>query len=96
MNKKYKAQIIATVFAMGMGLATISHAEETTVEKVQATGNKAADKVKKGARKASDEVCEMVNGKMECMAKKVKHKAQNAVDSIETKAKEEKNKADTN
>lgn len=49
---------------------------------------------KKGTRAAKDEVCEMVNGKMECVAKKVKHKMQNAADSVGTKVKDEKNKID--
>lgn len=91
MNRKL---IIATVFAIGAGLTTIAQAEETMGEKAQHIGNKAADSVKKGARKVQDETCEMINGKMECIAKKVKHKAQNAGDAIETKAKEEKNKID--
>ena len=94
MNKNFKKQIIATVFALGMGVSTIAHAEEGVIEKTQTVGNKAADKVKKGARAASDEVCELVNGKMECVAKKVKHKVQNGADAVETKAKEEKNKID--
>lgn len=94
MTKRYKKQIIATVFALGMGLTTIAQAEETAAEQTQATGNKITDKIKKDTRKASDEVCEMMNGKMECIAKKVKHKAQNAADTVETKTKEEKNKID--
>lgn len=94
MNKFYKKQIIATVFALGVGLSTIAQAEETVVEKTQAVGNKAINKVKKGSRAAADQVCEMVNGKMECIAKKIKHKAQNAADSVEGKVKEEKEKID--
>lgn len=94
MHTPHKTKIIATVFAIGMGLATISHAEETAAEQTQAAGSKVANKVKQGARKVSDEVCEMINGKMKCVAKKVKHKAQNAADSIESKVKEEKNKVD--
>lgn len=92
--KTNKTKIFAAVFAINMGLATIANAEETAIEQTQATGNKVADKVKKGARKASDEVCEMMNGKMHCIGKKIKHKVQNAADSVESKAKEEKNKVD--
>mgnify|MGYP006943064602 CR=1 FL=1 len=33
----------------------------------------------------------MVNGKMECVENEVKHKVQNAIDEVDTKAKEEKN-----
>jgi hypothetical protein len=38
--------------------------------------------MKKAGRKIKDETCEMVNGKMECAAKKAKHKVQNAVDDL--------------
>ncbi len=38
--------------------------------------------MKKAGRKAQDETCEMVNGKMECAAKKAKHKVENAADDL--------------
>ena len=69
-------------------------AEETTMEKVETGTNKAADSVKSTYRDAKDKVCETINGKVECVAKKVKHKAQNAADAVETKAKEIKKKVD--
>ena len=57
-------------------------AKDTTTEAYQDT-KKA---VKKGYRKAADKTCEMVNGKMECVAKKVKHSVQNAADEVKDKA----------
>jgi len=39
--------------------------------------------VKKAARAAEDKTCELVNGKMECAAKKVKHSIQNGADKVE-------------
>jgi len=41
---------------------------------------------KKAYRKAKDKTCEMVNGKMECIAKKAKHSVQNAADEVKDKA----------
>ena len=38
--------------------------------------------VNKKSRAAKDETCHLVNGKTECAAKKVKHKAQNAIDTM--------------
>lgn len=42
---------------------------------------------KRGASKAmrgiKDETCELVNGKMECAAKKAKHSLQNGADNVE-------------
>ena len=37
----------------------------------------------KAVREIKDQTCEMVNGKMECAAKKVKHSIQNITDDIE-------------
>lgn len=41
---------------------------------------------KKTYRKAKDKTCELINGKMECKAKELKHEMQNAVDEIQDKA----------
>jgi hypothetical protein len=42
--------------------------------------------VKRGTRKAvrsaKDKTCELVNGKVECAAKKLKHKAQNTSEEV--------------
>lgn len=58
--------------------------------KAVATVKEGASDVKKGAKKAGrkikDETCEMVNGKMECAAKKAGHKVENAVDEAKDKA----------
>lgn len=41
---------------------------------------------KKAYRKGKDEVCELINGKMECKAKELKHKLENTKDEIKDKA----------
>ncbi|MFN3454060.1 MAG: hypothetical protein ACK41T_03815 [Pseudobdellovibrio sp.] len=91
-----KNLLIASLFIATTSLSTFAFAEETTMEKAENAANKTADSVKKTYRGAKDKVCEMINGKMECVAKKIKHGAQNAADSTETKAKELKNKVDSN
>lgn len=53
--------------------------DETMGEKVSEAASDTGKNVKKGVRTAKDKTCEMMNGKMECAAKKVKHKAQNVV-----------------
>lgn len=54
-----------------------------------ADAKEAGQDIKKGAKKAGrkikDETCEMINGKMECAAKKAGHKLQNAGDEIKDK-----------
>ena len=69
-------------------------AEETIPEKVNTATNKTVDNVKEGYRNAKDKTCEMINGKMECVGKKIKNKTRTAVDKTKTKAEELKDKID--
>lgn len=57
--------------------------DDTTREKVEEVSNDTKRTAKKAVRKAKDETCEMVDGKMKCFGKKIKHAAQNAGDKIE-------------
>jgi hypothetical protein len=69
-----------------VGSSTLNNAfaaDETVKEKVTEAGKDTKRAMKKGARKIKDETCEMVNGKMKCMGKKIKHEAQNVGDKIE-------------
>lgn len=90
--KKYI--LSALVVAATMSVAAVGFAEESTMEKVGTTGNKTMDSVKKTGRAASDKACEMVDGKMKCAGKKMKHKMQNAKDATGTKVEEVKNQVD--
>jgi hypothetical protein len=89
-----KKLFILTAFALSTGLmyvpATVL-AEETTTEKVKEQGRDVKKGLKKMARKAEDKVCETVNGKLECAAKKVKHGVENAADEVKDKADDVKN-----
>lgn len=87
MNKKML--LVASILCLGVVFN--AQAEETVTEKIETQGNKTADAVKKTYRSAKDKTCEMVNGKMECAAKKLKHTGQNAMDKVETKSTEVKN-----
>ena len=63
-------------------------------EKANTVANKTVDVTKEAARNVSDKVCEMIDGKMKCLPKKIKHKAQTMKDKAGTKATEIKNKVD--
>lgn len=91
---KITTSLIVLALSTGLITSSFAHAEETVGEKAAATATKAKNATKKAYRGAKDEVCEMINGKMECLPQKVKHKAENAADSAEAKAKELKNKVD--
>lgn len=54
----------------------------------------AGNSVKKAIRKADDKVCEMFNGKLKCVAKRVKHAVENAKDSISADSNELKSKVE--
>ncbi len=81
--KKLLLSVCAFSLAVLMQVPTL--AEETVVEKTKEVAADTGKAVKKGARAVKDKTCEMINGKMECLAKKVKHKAQNAGDEISDK-----------
>lgn len=89
---KITKTILVLLSVMCMG--SFAQAKETTGEKAAATANRAKNTVKETYRNAKNEICELVNGEMKCIAQKVKHSAQNAADAAEAKAKEVKNKVD--
>lgn len=92
--KIFKLIIGAALLDQSVMNRSHAFAEETTVEKVEAAKDKAVDSVKKTYRKVDDKICEIVNGKMECVAKKLKHGLQNSSDKIETEINESINKVD--
>lgn len=90
MMSRYLSLIALSVCLTG----SVVFAEETVPEKIQTVTNKSVDKVKETYRNAQDKTCEMIKGKMKCVAKKAKNKAQTAVDKTQTKTKEIINKVD--
>lgn len=75
------------ILAVSPFISRVTFAEGTpVVEKAKEVGRDVSKNAKKGARSLEDKTCEMVNGKMECAAKKIKHGAQNAVDEVKDKA----------
>lgn len=90
-------KVLMTVAVLMMAGSVYADDQKTVSEKAsEAAGNAAAatkeaaqdtgKAIKKGGRAAADKTCEMINGKMECAAKKVKHKVQNAADEVKDKA----------
>lgn len=69
-------------------------AKETNSEKANTSLNETGDHMKEAGRDVSDKVCETVNGKTNCVAKKMKHKMQTMGDKTKTKAQEVKDKVD--
>ncbi len=87
-------RLIFLSLVMTLSFANVSFAEETTTEKAKHLKNKSVDSVKGAYRNAEDQICETINGKVECVPQKLENKARNVKDKTETKIKKEKNKLD--
>ncbi len=94
MKKILSAVLFTSVMTLGFVHSAL--AADGVVEKTKETAGEVVDDtgkvVKKGYRAAKDKTCHLVNGKMECAAQEVKHKAQNAGDEISDKANDVKKK----
>ena len=82
-NLKIMKSVLAMTFAFHLGSSAF--ASESSVSQA---ADDAGNSVKKTYRNAKDKTCEMVNGKMQCLGKKIKHKIENASDAASTEAKE--------
>lgn len=79
--------LFAGILAVSPFVSRVTFAEGTPiVEKTKEAGRDVSKTAKKGARSLEDKTCEMVNGKMECAAKKLKHGVQNTADEVKDKA----------
>lgn len=83
LNVKFFFTVFVTIILVGVSDIETSYADETVKEKAAEVANDSKRAVKKGARIIKDKTCEMVDGKMKCVGKKIKHSVQNAGDKIE-------------
>lgn len=90
--KNIKKNLVMTCCAL-MAVTSFAFADaskktvtERAGETVSETYQDTKDGVKKTYRKVEDKTCEMINGKMECVAKKVANKTKNAADEVKDKA----------
>ena len=82
------------ILAASLGLAANARAEETLLQKADNEKNEVSDSAKRTYREVKDQACPLVNGKIVCLEKKIKHKVNNMSDSAKTKAEEQKNKVE--
>lgn len=88
-NKNALLTIVFLLFT-----TAVTFAEESVIEKGETAINRGVDKTKSSYSATKDKACEMNNGKMKCVGKKLKHKAENIQDKIETESTDIKNKVD--
>lgn len=89
-----KTGTLVAALAATLAFGLSSPAVESPAEKYNAAANKNTDLAREYYRNSKDEICELINGKMECVAKKLMNKTRTAADKAKTKAKEIKNKID--
>ena len=78
--------VLAAALTATFGLQTAKAEDSKAVSEMKEAGRDVKKGAKKAGRKIKDETCEMVNGKMECAAKKAGHKIENAADEVKDKA----------
>lgn len=80
-------KLILLLFAIMIFSMTSVFADKTKKTEVRQEMEEVGRDTKRGTSKAfrevKDETCELINGKMECAAKKVKHSIQNGADQVE-------------
>lgn len=83
-QRKMVVFFVSISFLSIVGTNSTFGEEKTTIkQKMEEDGRDFKRGTSKAARKTKDEVCELVDGKMSCMAKKTKHSIQNAADDVE-------------
>lgn len=92
MNNYVKRGMIAVALTMGMGMTTLSMAEETTGEKAKDAMNDAGRSVKKSVNRAKEKMC--AKGDAKCASDKAKNRTGEAKDAASDKVDEVKNKVD--
>jgi hypothetical protein len=65
-----------------LGLAATAFGDNGLGNDAKHAANDVKKTAKKTARSVKDKTCEMVDGKLSCAGKKLKHKAQNAADDV--------------
>jgi cytochrome c5 len=86
MLKTLSTLALALALTSAFGIQTAKAEDSKAVSEVKEAGRDVKKGAKKAGRKVKDETCEMVNGKMECAAKKAGHKIENAGDELKDKA----------
>jgi hypothetical protein len=76
--------LILSLLAIGFtGPTQFALADDTVKEKVEEVANDSKRATKKAVRDVKDKTCKMINGKMECAAKKVKNAVLDGADKVE-------------
>jgi hypothetical protein len=74
--------------ALILGPVSFSFADTKEVkESVNEAAQDTSKEIKKGSHRVQEKACEMVNGKLQCLPEKAKHRASEASDEVKDLAK---------
>ena len=85
---------VLSIIALSTVFSPLSYSVQTIEEKAETKRNENTDLIKKTYRNIDNEICEVINGKIKCIGKKISNKTKDFVDKTKTKSKEIKNKID--
>jgi hypothetical protein len=86
MNYTKRLSIAACLATLGFAFSYTANAADSVKHEAKEAAHDTKKSAKKAYRSAKDKTCEMVNGKLECAAKSVKHKTENTVDEVKDRA----------
>jgi hypothetical protein len=76
-------KMISKLMLLTFMLSLYAYADDSVKKDVKEMSNDTVRGANKVVRETKDKTCEMINGKMECAAKKAKHSIQNGADKVE-------------
>ena len=94
MTFKKMTESLFLAAALTLSFTAVSHAEETTGEKIKDMGREVKKDTKQTWRNAKNEMCSWVKGKVECAKDTAVNKVKNAADEVKAGAEKTKDKVD--
>lgn len=89
--------LVTMCIVSSLAFIKLSWAEETQMEKAKVEMNSMGRSTKKAYNRAKEGLCGKLTGdsKVECLAKKAKHRVEEGTETVKDKASEIKNQVDT-
>ncbi|MCF8059915.1 MAG: hypothetical protein K9K67_11500 [Bacteriovoracaceae bacterium] len=76
----YKFNIATILIFTSLTLFSCSKSDKTIMEKVETKSEEISDSVNEAYKDAKDEICEMIDGKLQCTKKRIESDVKDLVD----------------
>lgn len=90
---KRNISIATAVVALALSFDLKTLVEESPIEKAETSKDKVVDSAKSTYRKVDDKICETVNGKINCVSKRIRNAIKDTSDKIKANATDVINRA---